>query len=333
VTALLRAELARAAARPLVWLVAAGLVLGAIGLVALGWWETRPPSAAEVAAADLAYQDVLGAWEADGDARIAKCRDLEATLRAEQPGQDLDLGCDAMAPVPEMFLPLRPGLGELLDGRLPSIGVMLVLGLLMVGVGLVTSDLQSGAMGTWLTFAPRRGRVLVSRLVAAVVAALPCGLLALAVLVAGLALVCAVHGTSLAVPAAEWASMGGRAGRWLVAGLGATALGVGLAFALRHAAAVTGLVVWWGAAIESALPLVLPSARWLPLSTNLTAWTSGQADYGVETCVPDPRVPGGEVCEEVLHVVGMGQGALVTGAMVVVALVAGWVVFRLRDVP
>ena len=45
-TRLLRAELARVRARPIVWAAVALAALGAVGIVVLGWWDSRPPSPA-----------------------------------------------------------------------------------------------------------------------------------------------------------------------------------------------------------------------------------------------------------------------------------------------
>lgn len=332
-TRLLRAELARAAARPVVWGVVLVVALGAVGLVAIGWWDTRPPTGAQVAAAQVALAEDEARWRESGPELVAACRELEAEVRgvtADHP--DVVAACGRLAPALEHHLPYRPGLAEILDGRVATAGLMVLVGMLVVGAGLVTADFTSGAMSTWLTFEPRRGRVLVSRVVVAAAAGLPAALVAGVVVVGGLTLVAHLNGTATDVSADVALDLAGRGGRWVVAGLGAATLGAALAFALRHGAAVTGVVVWWVAAIESALPLVLPEARWLPLATNLTAWTTGVATYDVPACVPDPAVPGGEVCEYVTHVVGAGQGALVAVVLVVAALATGWASFRLRDV-
>lgn len=305
-TRLLRAELARARARPLVWCVVVGVALAVVALVLTGWWDSRPPSPDRLAAADAAYRAAVEDWRATLDA--------------------------SPAPDRAQFLAPPPHVLDLVAGRLPSVGFMLAVGSLMIGVGLVTAEFASGSIGTWLTFAPRRGPVLVSKLVAAVTAALPCGLAALGTLVGGLLLVGVAHGLPLGLGDPAWSHLAAVAARWLVAGAAFAALGVGLAFALRHAAAVTGVVVWWVAATESALPLVLPSLRSLTLSRNVAAWTAGRADYVVPACVPAPSLPGGEVCQDVVHTVSMGHGAAVVGLTVVVALVAGALSFRLRDV-
>ncbi|MCC2321650.1 ABC transporter permease subunit [Cellulomonas xiejunii] len=327
-TALLRAELARARARPYVWGVVAVLTLGAVGHLIIGWWDTRPPTSAQVAAASVALAAAEDRWQEEGAALVAQCVERqEAGV-----GDGVDLGCADMSPVLEQFLPSRPGLAHLLEQRVTTVGLMVVIGMLMTGVGLVTAEFATGSMSTWLTFTPRRGRVFVSKLVAACATSVVVGLLPVVVVVVGLAAVSAWHGTDTAVDGATAAALAGRAARWFAVGLGATVLGVGLGFAVRHAAAVTGIVVWWVAAVESTLPLVLPSARWLPLSTNVRAWTAGHATYNVPSCVADANAPGGEVCELVARTVGAGQGALVALTLVALAVVAGWLSFRLRDV-
>ncbi|MDC7120954.1 hypothetical protein OMK64_05345 [Cellulomonas fimi] len=327
-TRLLRAELARARARPFVWFVSAGVVLGVLGLVLSGWWESRPPSAAQVAAADEAYRTDLAAWQE----LVAPCDADDPSVHPDLPPEQASAVCASRPPVPERYQEVRPDVAALVVERLPSVGVMLTLGCLMVGVGLVTADFASGAMGTWLTFAPRRGHVFVTRLASAAVAAVPCVVAPLVTLVLALLAVGVVNGLAVGEPVGGWGELLATAGRWLAVGPAFAAVGVGLAFALRHAAAVTGVAVWWVAATESALPLVLPESRWLPLSTNVSAWTAGSAYYVVPSCVPDPAHAGEELCDPVLHTVSAGQGALVVLVVVAVALVGGWLSFRLRDV-
>ncbi|NKY41418.1 hypothetical protein, partial [Cellulomonas septica] len=169
-THLLRAELARVRARPLVWCVAAGVVLGVLGLVLSGWWESRPPSPAQVAAAGEAYRSDLAAWQD----LVAPCDEDDPSVHPDLPSAQAVAVCTSRPPVPEQYVAVRPDVASLVTERLPSVGVMITLGCLMVGVGLVTSEFASGAMGTWLTFAPRRGRVFASRLASAAVAAVPC---------------------------------------------------------------------------------------------------------------------------------------------------------------
>ncbi|WP_136520694.1 hypothetical protein [Cellulomonas telluris] len=329
---LLRAELARARARPAVWVVAGLVLLGVLGLVLTAWWQTRSPSAEQVAAAHVAYEEAVVRWDETGDAQLRDCREAQRALPPGDPGR---FDCALLAPVPEAFLPLRPGLWQLADERVDAAGVMLALGAFMLGATLVGAEFASGAIATWLTFAPRRGQVFATKVAAAVLVTLPVVAAAFVLLAVALLVVCQVHAVETFSPgvlATSWVDLLQRAARWAAVAVGGTLLGAGLAFALRHVGAVLGVAVWWLAAVESALRLVLPAAGWLPLAVNVTAWTRGSAEYAVPVCRPDPAAPGLEVCENVWHVVGGAQGAVVAGSLVVLALVLGLVSFRWRDV-
>lgn len=330
-TPLLRAELARVRARPLVLGMLLLVLLGGVGLVLSGWWSTRPPSPAQVETARAELAEAEAHWQAQGAEMVALCLEWQEQARAED-GSDVDHGCDDMAPVLERFLPYRPGLAALLAEKLPTFGTMASLAMAMTAAGLVTSEFRSGAIATWLTFAPRRGRVYLAKLAAASVAGLVVALVPAALTLGGLAAVCALNGVGWAADAAWTAGLGTSAWRWLALGLAAGAAAHGLAFAVRHAAAVTGVVVWWVATVETALPLVLPAAGWLRMSTNVTAVVEGTAWYDVPACVADASAPTGRTCELVTHTVGAGQGALVAGVLVVLVVVGGWASFRFRDV-
>ncbi|ADG74061.1 conserved hypothetical protein [Cellulomonas flavigena DSM 20109] len=322
-TALLRAELARARARPLVLGMLLLVLLGGLGLVLTGWWSTRPPSPAQVEAARVAL--------AEQEQVVALCLEAQAQARAAG-GPDAEHGCSDVVPSLERFLPQRPTLAAVLTGRLPTFGTLAVLAMAMTAAGLVTSEFRSGAIATWLTFAPRRGQVFLTKLAASSVAALVVALVPAVLTLAGLVAVCALNGVAWGVDGAWAVRFLTSAVRWLVVGLAVAAAVHGLAFAVRHAAAVTAVAVWWVATVESALPLVLPEAGWLRTSTNIAAFVEGRAWYWVPVCVTDPTVPSGETCELASHAVGAGQGALVGGVLVVLMVVVGWLSFRFRDV-
>lgn len=329
---LLRSELARLLARPLVWCVAAAVLLGTAALTATAWWQTRPPTAQEVADAQVAYTDALAEWQVVGSERIEQCHEAQAQERAASGDPDLTFECDLIGPVLEGFLPYRPDVMLIVLERAGQVGALAGLGALMIGTGLVTSDFRSGAVSTWLTFEPRRGRVLAARSAVALLAAAVVTLGAWVVLGVGAWAVCALNGVPPG-PSTGLAWVLPVVARWYAVCVGAAAVGAGLAFAVRHAAAVTGIAVWWFAAVETALPQVLPAARPATLAANLGAWTDGEYQYDVPRCVPDATAPGGEICERVWHTVSGAQGGAVLASLVVVALVLGWVSFRWRDVP
>ncbi|MBT0995383.1 ABC transporter permease subunit [Cellulomonas sp. DKR-3] len=327
-SALVRAELARVRARTVVWGTALVLVVAALGFVVAAWDDTRPPTEQQVAEAQVAFDAALADHERHHDEQVARCEEVEGDVPADEDGTS----CEELfaAPVLEAFLPYRPALAETFARRLQPMTWVLVVGLLVMGVSLVSADLASGAMSTWLTFAPRRGRVLLSRLVAALAAAVPVAVLALGTAALGIVAVLAWNGalgTDRADAAQELASITWRA---LATGLWATTLGLGLAFALRHAAAVAGVVVWWVAAVESALPTIFPQARGVTLGTNLGAWVEGVGYWLTEECAPDAA--GVETCTTVEHVVTQAQGGLVLLGVALVALGLGALAFRLRDI-
>ena len=326
---LLRAELARVRARPAVWGAVGLVLLGTLGLVVSAWWATRAPTAAQLAHAEEVYRSAALAWQETGEDQVRTCLDAQRGLVPGDPGH---VDCTRLEPVREQYLPARPGGYALLDGRVDTVGLLAGIAAFLAATTLVCAEFASGAVGTWLTFAPRRGRVFVTRMAAAGLAALPIALAGFVALVVAVLLIGHLRGGAESVPWASWADLAGRVARWHAVVVGAALLGAGLGFVVRHSGAVTGLAVWWVAAVESALRIVLPSAGWLPMSVNVTAVLRGEGTYVVPSCVADPRAPGGEVCERVLHTVGAGQGVLVSGALVVLVVVAGWASFRLRDV-
>jgi len=326
--ALLRAELMRVRSRSAVWGTAVVLVIAALGFVVAAWDDTRPPSAAAVAEAHERLDEAIASWEEGHDDWVARCEEQAAAV----PDWDDTYTCEELNPEPvlEVFLPYRPGLVETLHTRFAPMTFVVLVGLLVMGTVLVSGDFTSGAMGTWLTFAPRRGRVVASRLLASWAAAVPVVLVALACAGLGIATVVALH-DAVGDTTGALGEVAATTGRALSAGLWATALGVGLAFGLRHGGLVAGVVVWWVAAVESALPLVVPPARGATLATNLAAWTDGGTTYTLEECVPDATL--GEVCGDVVHSVSQARGGLVLLVVAVVVVGLGALSFRVRDVP
>jgi len=322
---LLRAELLRVRARAVVWGTAVVMLVAALGFVVAAWDDTRRPSAQAVAQAEEDLVVALERWERDRPTWLEACERI-----AEEGEESLEDACAGLdvPPTLEQVMPYRPGLVEVLETRYAPMAVVVVLGLLVMGVVLVTGDFTSGAMGTWLTFAPRRGRVLVSRLVAALVAGVPVALVALGGALVGILAVVAANGALGDTADAARTAVVATA-RALAAGLWAVAVGTGLAFALRVGAGVAGLVVWWVAAVESALPLLVPATRGSTVATNLRAWLDGGTAYGVEECVAGPQ---GEVCDVVEHVVGAAQGGVLLLVVAVVVVALGAVSFGVRDV-
>ena len=335
---LVTTEVARWFARTLLWVVSAAT----IALMVLGplsaWDGSREPSDADRAAA----RQQVDAYEPPAQEDIDACLADQAREREATGDPTLDFGCE-WEPRLEDFLPWR----QYWDTEGPSMiwGVVtfLALAALLAGASFVAAEFSTGAIGNWLTFAPRRGRVLASKLVATVLGFVPTAVVAVAVLVAGTWGAFAAHdalrnpnppsgapdGTGGArFTFADAAASGGRA---VLLALAFAVLGAALGFLLRHTAAVLGAVLAWGVVVEGIGAGLFPRLRpWL-LQTNIDAWIRDGTQWYEDVCGLDPE-QGGQSCTTVTHVVSMGHGAAVLGAVVVVVVVLAGAVFRRRDV-
>ena len=329
---LVRAELERFRHRAVLWLIAGLLLLAATGYAILAWSHTTPPSAGDIAAAQQLY-DNSEQEIADMNARfIPKCE--AANAAAVEAGEKSTFDCTPLERPPvESYLPMRPEFAQTASDAVAGISIPAMVAALAMGVSFVTAEFGSGSMGTWLTFVPRRTRVVRSKTAAAALGAFPAALAAFVVTVLGMALVYALRGLPMG-DVAVWASLGRTIFPVLAAVLVAAVLGAGLGFAVRHAAAVAGIVAWWVVAVEVTLPEVMPIVTPATIGFNLRAWLHGSAQYVTERCVVDPtaKVPGTQKCTEIYHTVGATQGGLVVLAFTAVVLGIGTFAFRRRDV-
>lgn len=358
---LLRVELRRLWARQVTrWACVGVLVLVALSTLA-AFGTARPPSDQDVQAAQDAYASELELWEDEGDQWLAEC---EEGAEAEGATPE-EWGCDDMAPRLENYLPptqtfvpdadqlammygdqevnagddatadavaeiqgsVWNGWGGL--GTLDDLSTLLVLVALVVGVSFVTAEVNSGSMGMWLTFEPRRQRVYWSKAVAAAVGTVPLVLVGFALLVGAAYATYASFGTLGDVTGAVWGEVAAFTGRLVVAGSVLAAVGVALGVLLKHAAAavgVVGVVAWGSLAFGYGLG---EAQRWLP-TTALTAWLQGGAVFTVEDCAP--TADGVFECVPVEHVVTTAQGGLTVLALAVVLTLLAVLVFRRRDV-
>ncbi len=334
-SALLRAEWLRAASRSFVWFVGVFALFAALGVGVIAWNDTRPPSEAEIASLRADFDVAHQYWVEHGDEQLAHCEAHIVELQEKFPDDAAvaTLTCDGVNVEPRWadYLPEQPGFAELGVDHLRVLTWLVVLAGFAVGTSLVTAEFASGSMGTWLTFAPRRSRVFASKALAAVGVG---ALLGAAIVVVGTGAVVVAFAANgvLRSPSAEvWGSVAAVVGRQAALGVAFAAVGAGLAFALRHAAAVTGLVVWWVVAVESVLPMALPVATPVAVHSHVAAWAEAGYTYTLPACVWDPQV-GEEVCTDVEHVVTMAQGAGALAATAVFVLFVGAWVFRRRDV-
>lgn len=327
---LILVELRRYAARAGVrWLVVG--MLAVVAMTAFGAWRSSaPPSQAQLDEAQQVYRQQLADWQAHGQERVDACRQAQSDARVNDPAADL--GCDALAaPTAERFLPGRTTFAVDASGWLEQLSTFLLLLALIVGATFVAAEFGTGAIATWLTFEPRRGRVFASKAVVATVATGAIVLVVSAVAVGALWLACALRGSVGDMTPEAWSGLGDQAGRLAAAGAFAAAAGAALAFLLRHTAATLGVVVGWMVAVDGILATLLAGLRRWTVQINLVAWLQGgvQQDVGVTSCVSDSS---GTTCNGTHLVVSMAQGGLVLLGVLVVVTAVAVLVFRRRDV-
>jgi ABC-2 type transport system permease protein len=323
---LVRVELERFRCRPVLWLVAGLLLLASAGFVAMAWSGTAPPSAAEVAEGTEAYEAAVVRFEGVKDRILEQCREDESA--GAGPAGDC---LASYAPERRSYLPPPPWFPAEVGDATTGLTLPILLAALAMGVSFATAEFGARTMSTWLTFAPRRSRVFASKSAAAALGALPAALAALGLAIGGIALVFVVRGAAIEGDGA-WSTPLSTAAHLLPAAVVAALLGAGLAFAVRHAAAVAGIVVWWALAVEFTLPQVAPRLAPATLGLNLRAWLEGGASYTVPACGPDPDLSGAVACHDVDRVVGALQGGLVLVLATAVVLAVGALVFRRRAV-
>lgn len=321
----LRRYLARAGVR---W-----LVVGMVAIVAVtafgAWRASRPPTQVQLDQAQAQYETDVTSWSRDGDQMVAQCETAQAEQQKVDP--DVDFGCDLMTPRLENYLPHQATFAQSGADWVGQVATFLLLLSLIVGATFVAAEFSTGSITTWLTFEPRRGRVFASK---TVVATLATGVVALVVTVLAVGAcwaATALNGAVGDVSAAMWADLGNRAGR-IGAAAGATALlGAGLAFLLRHTAAVIAVVIGWFVAIDGLLVQgLLRAPRWA-VALNLQAWLDAGSTYYQEgSCSAGGT--GEVVCSSGERALSMTSGALSLLVLVVVVTAGALLVFRRRDV-
>jgi len=359
---LLRVELRRLWARRVTRWASVGVLL----LVALGGYSAyetaTPPSAQEIADAKQFYADELDWWEENGDEELASClegAEAEGMTAAEWGCEDMEPSLENYLPPTETFVPTAENLEQMGGmegmpvedaapnaaavqeiqesvwswwsglGALDDMAMFLLMIALVVGVSFVTAETNSGSMGMWLTFEPRRQRVYWSKAAAAALGTLPLVVVGFALLFAAAYSAYAAYGALGEMTTQIWGEVGTFTARLAAVGLLAAAVGVALGILLRHAAAAVGavaVVLWCSMVFGYPLGEL---QRWLP-TVNLSAWLGGGTVFTVDKC--SPGADGVYSCTSVNHVVTTGQGGLYLLLVGAVLTFVAVVVFRRRDV-
>lgn len=323
---LLGVELLRLRSRAaIVLLLIAGLASTALFAWA-AYSSAQPMTEAQLEEAERQWELAQEDWEEHGPEQVEQCEEAEAT-ESELAGEQLDFGCDEMAPERGWYLWEPPPFDEFVASALQSGQMIMLLVALMVGVTFVAAEFSSGSIGTWLTFEPRRLPVFGSKVAATALTGLGFGLLWSSLFLGANAGGYALAGSAVMLEATQL---------HMVLRVGATAMavavaGAALAFLVRHTAAALGVAIGYLIAVDLiALTMVVPGGQRWTVTNNVTAWTTGRpASYYEEICTVEA---GGTMCDYVERTVSMTQGGIVTLAVVLVVTVLALVTFRRRDI-
>ncbi|MGZ4601488.1 MAG: hypothetical protein ACXVGS_16620 [Oryzihumus sp.] len=325
---LVAVELRRLRARRLTVIGLIGVVVG-LAFMGYGMWDqARPLTTSQRQAATAAYNQARQDWLAHGDQMRTDCLAGQADARKTDP--KADFGCDNMEPRLENYGKPRPRLDDLVPSGLEGAAYLVAFVAFVVGAGFTGAEVASGALGTWLTFEPRRLRVLGSKLVAVVSGTAVVGTAAVGLVLTTGWLLVQHYNPGAHTPAGLWSTLSGQSGRAVAVTAAAGLAGAALALLLRHTAAALGVVIGYLVVVEGLLGNRFSGVKpWL-LQTNVIGWLEHGTSYGLDVCTVAPD--GSYGCQTVRRAITFGHSSLVLAVVLAAALALTVAVFRRRDV-
>ncbi|GAA2746446.1 hypothetical protein GCM10009868_31920 [Terrabacter aerolatus] len=323
---------------------------GLVGVETRRLWWRRLSKAALVAVVVFTGAMVYNAYTASAPERLAQqlddyklmvkqapqmiedCKKQEAIERDRAGDPSIDFGCDQQTPptLDQMGLML-PVPDTMSEGMARTAALVLAFLALLLGASFVGAEFTTGAMGTWLTFQPRRLRVATSKLVAAGLGGAGLAVVGLTLGHLGARMVAVVNrpGDDLVLPAppalADPLAVLGL--RVVALAVGAGLVGAALGLMLRHTAAIIGVVLGYAVVVEGIVVQSFLGGRlqqWSVLH-NVEAFLDKKATYYANTC-SDAR------CEYVEHTITYTHGWVFLLCVVLGVTLAGVLTFRRRDV-
>ena len=326
---LLRVELTRFRSRRVNQLAVLGILAVVLVTIFGSWRNSVPISDAEMAQIQQDYDIAVRDWEENKDEYIADCQELEAADRELNPS--VDYSCEEGGPgdlASWMYGP--PPFADAAARILPGIGFLMVFGAFAMGVSFIAAEFSSGAIGNWLTFEPRRGRVYGSKVGASGISVIPIALVTGALLLGGTWLVYGLNDNVGTVTSETWRDVGDSGVRLVLLTAGFAVLGVAMGTIVRHTAAAIGIIVGYVIIVEGIIGSMFDGLRPRLLALNLQAVLEGGTSYWTSVCEPNPD--GGQTCSGIEQQVSLTSGAVTLSVVLVVLVAVAAVVFRRRDV-
>ncbi|MEH0933620.1 ABC transporter permease subunit [Micromonospora psammae] len=330
---LVRAEVERLAARRFVQLMVVLLALAFVITTATTLVGSHKPSPSEVAAAEAALSQRISSLEAEH----ARCLKIKAGELPIEEDSYVPADCSEVDPALQEQLPVLADylstvfvFGKEARPLLYFLIAFLLLFGFLVGASYIGADLNSGGVVNLLLWRPRRLTVLGAKLGTLLGAVALVSALATVVYLGTFWMIGQTAGLPGTLDGRFWSDLGDLYGRGMVLVLLATALGFAIATLGRHTSAALGavaayLVVWELGALLVLQILDVARPDQLMLSSYVTAWLTGQAQFwGEQACGGDGSCGG-------LYTITSGPALAVLLGVTGLVTAAAFTVFRRRD--
>ena len=276
--------------------------------------ELQPPSAAEQAAAQRAYEQEHQSWETN-------------ERSCAEAGSPPDCRYDEPRLSDYTFvLPFDEVVSESLQVAIYLVALVA----LMVAGSFIGAEYSTGSLANWLSFIPRRGHVFASKLVTIVVFSALASAAGAGLVLGGAVFLAGLYD----IPVTKLAAQTSMLGRGVLVAIALAVVGFCVGLVGRHTAAAIGvllgyLFVWF---VRNA---ILAEAEW---AQRLTPWTpegnlAAIVNRGYQYYVPVRYVaPEGVSIDYVERTVSLTHGLVFWAAVTAVIIVGSALIFRRRDV-
>lgn len=328
---LVRAELGRHRSRLLVWVALVG-ALAVTAVVALGVHSsTIPPSEEEIAQQTQFFEESLQDWEENHERDYQDCLKTQAEEREALGDAAMDWDCENhnRAPILDDWI-YSAEASDIAHDTFSGFLHVLLGGTFLIGASLLAAEIASGNLGLWLTFAPRRGAVFASKLIAVAITSLVYAVVGAALGIAAISGASAVNG-ALDLTPQHWEDLTLMGVRGALLAVATGVVGATLGILLRHTAAALGAAFAYLLVFEAMFGMGLGKFQQWLLLANVRAIIEGSNTLTWMTCGADPTT-GYETCTDVTKVLTQADGALYLGGLAALLVLVAWFVFRRRDV-
>jgi hypothetical protein len=320
---LIGVELNRFGSRRAIALLLLAAAVLTVALAAKTVWDTRPPSADDVATARAQAQ--MESRVPTTAAELDKCK-ADPTGYIGPDADATDCEKDLLPSVSSLLNRERLSLPQVLDGVATKLAVLLVGVMVVAGATFIGADWESGSITNQLLFEPRRPRLWLAKATAVVIGS---GI-ATAVLLAGfwLALYATIEARGIATTTHTDAAIWWHVLRAVVLAMAAALGSYALTMLFRHTVGTLALLFVYAAGGEIVVNLIPVHgvARW-SVGNNVFGWLQDHFSYF------DPTIAcnGLGDCNQ-MQSLAHGPAALFLGVLLVLAVLVSVVTFARRDV-